>query len=487
MNPSAIDKIEKAFDCYAATSDSTERRKAFSELISLKVLPKQDDDPRFEKGLRAWFALLSMPSTSETDRLLALAELVRTRQVKIKKKWMILIHEIITREFTQSLPPCRLLKNADDRLNLARACASSQANWLPSYVAQAIADEDMGEKARAEFLNVLLNRSNSLTEVFTLLGDAFSKVSFDTAASGESMAKRLVRTLIAFRPLLLASLREAGADAGKQFDEWLRASMRASGKPKEEKTQIALTREVALTLHDLVRTRFSMATEPDTFAVLKQCRGFFSSVTWPAALRETMNLLVQDVSEALLLLGRQDVPQQALLNQLELVCGLKERAKVVSNQLADRHTELPERIRDWLRRGRLVTTQITSSTLQESLLDANDAAVGIALIEGKKLGSAEDILQHVIGTLEIYEPELVRSVNGYARQVHNTLTALRDVANRRGITLKGIEGEKIEFMPKYFDPLKPITGNHVVVKRPAVIRSIGTQGSAEVITKGFVE
>ena len=94
-----------------------------------------------------------------------------------------------------------------------------------------------------------------------------------------------------------------------------------------------------------------------------------------------MDLLVQDVSEALLLLGRQDVPQQALLDQLELVCGLKERAKVVAAQLADRHTELPERIRDWLRRGRLVATQATSSVLQASLLEANDTAVGFALIE----------------------------------------------------------------------------------------------------------
>ena len=480
-------KIEEVFDLYATTSDPRARQRAFSELVDMKVLPKQDEDPRFVKGLDAWLVLLTMPDTSETVRLLALAELVRTRQVKIKKKWMTLISESITRELAQPLPPCKLLKEADERLNLARACALSQASWLPNYIAQAIADEDMGEKARAEFLSVLLSRTSSLAEAFALLADAFSKVSFETDAPGDSMAKRLIRTLVAFRPALLVSLREAGDGAGKQFDEWLRAAIRASGKPKEEKTQVDLTKEVALTLHDLVRTRFSMATEPETFVALKQCRGFFSSLSWPAELRESMDLLVQDVSEALLLLGRQDVPQQALLDQLELVCGLKERAKVVAAQLADRHAELPERIRDWLRRGRLVNTQATSSALQASLLEANDTAVGLALIEGRKLGAAEEIWQRIIGTIEIYEPALIRSANGYSQQVRDTLTALRDVANRRGISLMGIEGAEMEFIPKFFDPLRPIAGTYVVVKRPAVVRSAGMQGGAEIVMKGLVE
>lgn len=479
-------KIEKAFDLYASTSDHRERQRVFSELVSIKALPKQIEDPRFAKGLVAWQELLVKQDTSNLDRLLALAELMRIGRVA-KGKWMKLIGETIRKELVQPLPPCKLLKDADERLNLARACVLSNANWLPNYIAQSIADEDSSDKARTEFLILLLSRTNSLVDVFTLLADAFSHVHIATVMPGESMAKRLTRTLTALRPVLLTSLLEAGENAGKKLDEWLRTAMRQTGKPNEEKTQIELTRAVALTLHDLVRTRFSMATNPDTFIALKMCRGFFSSASWPTSLREVMNLLVQDVSEALLLLGKQDVPQQAVLDQLELVCGLKERAKVVAGQLADRHTELPERIRDWLRRGRLVTTYTTSSTLQESLLDANDAAVGIALIECRKLGSADDILQRIIGTIEIYDPELVRSANGYMQQVHDTLIALRDVASRRGISLKGIEGERIEFMPKYFEPLKPIIGSHVTIKRPAVIRSIGLQGGVEVITKGLVE
>lgn len=479
--------IESAFDRYATANEPRERQRALTELVALKALPKQVEDPRFLQGMEYWRGLLVQPDVEEDLRLLAVAELVRAAQSVKVKKWAAWVGEALTPAFDQPLPPCKLLKEADERLNVARACAASSADWLPGYLAQSIAEEDTGEKTRAECLKALLSRTDSLADAFGLLASAFSAIRFDTEAPGDSMAKRLVRTLTTLRPALLASLVEAGEGAGKQFDDWLRAAMRVSGKPREEVTQVDLTREVALTLHDLVRTRFSMATEPETFSVLKQCRAFFSGISWPGDLREAMDLLVQDVSEALLLLGRQDVPQQSLLEQLELVCGLKERANAVAAQLADKHTELPERIRDWLRRGRLVATHSASDVLQASLLDSNDAAVGLALIESQKLAASEEVLQRVIGTVEIYEPSLTRPVNNYAQQVRETMVAVQEVANRRGVSLMGAVGEEVEFSAKFFEPLRAITGPRVVVRRPAIVRASGQQGGVDVVMKGLVE
>lgn len=479
--------IEEAFDLYATTNEPRERQRALTCLITLKALPKQAEDPRFAHGLYAWQVLISQPNVNDEDRLLAVAELVRAVQVVKSKKKAAQISEAITQAFNWPLPPSRMLKDADERLNVARACATSQVAWLPTYLARSVAEEDTGEKARFEFLSVLVSRTDSLSTAFSLLTESFATLRFDTEAPGDSMAKRLIRTLVALRPVLLASLAEAGEDAGKQFDEWLRVAMYTTGKPKEEKTQVDLTREVALTLHDLVRTRFSMATEPETFAVLKQCRTFFPGISWPAELRKTMDLIVQDVSEALLLLGRQDVPQQALLDQLELVCGLKERAKAVATQLADKHAELPERIRDWLRRGRLVAMHSASDALQVSLLEANDTAVGLALIESYKLVAAEETLLRIIGTIEIYEPTLARPANNYAQLVHDSTAALMEVANRRGISLLGREGDEVEFSPKFFDPLRAISGQRVIVRRPAILRATGLQGGTDVVLKGLVE
>ena len=477
--------VDSAFDLYANALDPRERQRAFTELVTLKALPKYVNDPRFEMGLDAWSSLITSSTSSDEYRLLAVAELVRAGQVAKVKQWTARIAESITPAFTQELPPSRILKEADERLNIARACSASSQPWLPKYLAQSIADEDTGEKARGEFLSVLIARTNSLKEAFALLGEAFATIRFDTEMPSDSMAKRLSRTLAAMRPVLLLSLAEAGASAGKSFEEWLRLSMRASGKPKEEKVAIDLAREVALTTHDLVRTRFSMATEPETYLALKLCRNFFTENTWPVELRKAMDLLVKDVSEAILLLGRQDVPQQELLDQLVIVCAHKDRAKVVAKSLADKNQDLPERIRDWLRRGRMVTTQTTSVVLQETLLDANDASVGLALLEATKLSGFEDVMQRMLGTIDIFEPDLGYAAREYAESARKTISGIKEIAKRRGIELYGSSGEQVAISPKYFDLLTSVRTSTATVTRPAIVRKVG--GTEFVIIKGLVK
>lgn len=480
--------IEAAFDRYAMTADHRERQQAFTELVTHKALPKRSNDRRFSVGISAWIEALHDASALDEVRLLAIAELVRANQVVKSKDWTEKIRAEIVRTLATPIAPARLLKDADERLNLARALGMApQAGWVIEYAAQSIVDEDTGEKSRSEFFSVLFAQASSLPELFNSLAKAFELVRFETESPGDSVGKRLSRTLAALRPVLLSSLLEAGEGTGGKLEGVMRAAMRHAGKPKDEKVQIDLTREVALTLHDLVRTRFSLATEAETFAALRICRGFYSSILWPVDVRQVMELLVQDISEALLMLGRQNVPQQDLLEQLDLVCGSKERAKAVAAELADRHLELPERIRDWLRRGRLVTHQQASSVLQDSLLEANDGALGLALIEVTKLAAAEDTLQRIVGTVEVYEPSLMRATSAYAQQVSEVVASVRDVAARRGIRLLGFEGEEIEFMPKFFDLLKPLDRPRVVVKRPAIVRETTQQSSAEVVMKGLVE
>jgi len=480
-------EVEHAFDTFSTADDSRLRQQALTDLVTQKALPKQADDPRFERGFEHWAVLVVAPATANTDRLLALAELVRMGQVV--KKLQPRVTKVIEPVFAQELPPLSLLKEADERLNAARACALMQAPWLPAYLARAIAEEDTGEKARAEMVDALLRRVTSLTQALQLVSTAFADIRFETESPADSMAKRLVRSLAGFRAALLTSSLEAGDAAGKRLDEWVRGALSATGAPKEDKSRIDLTREVALTLHDLVRTRFSVSTEPETFAALKYCRAFFPTVSWPPELREAMELLVQNIAEAILMLGRQGVPNQGLLDQLELACGVKERARVVATQLADKHLELSEPIRDWLRRGRFVVQATATDTLQESLLQASDASLGMALIEARKLKAMDDTLQRVVSTLEIYDPAAATASQAYGQQVHATAAAIAEVAKRRSIDLLGAEGEEIDFAPKYFDPLSPVSGRRVVVRRPAIVRRSPQQqdAAADVVFKGLVE
>lgn len=478
------EKIEQLFEQFARTSEPAVRVSALTELMNLKALPKRADDQRFEQGLEKWVQTANAPQTDNGTRLLAVAELIRATQ-QLKKRQPALIERLIP-AFAKPLPPLYLLEDPEARLNVARACSMRQAPWLQVYRADSIATEN-APKPRAEMMAALVAHSASIADVLVRLTTPFEAVQPDTESPADSLARRLTKTLEIFRTTVLGSLIDAGDDVGAHLDRFLRATLASTGRPREDAVQIELTREVVLTLHDLVRSRFSLATEPQTFLALQYCRGFFTGISWPREVQNETNLLVQDVSEALVMLGRMGVPNQDLLNRLELVCGLKERARYVATSLADKHPEMDESVRSWLRTGRLASTVATSNVLQESLLSSIDEALGLALIEARAFSDRSDAERRLRKSLEILDPDLLSLLEGMANQSGAMCAAIEDLAKRRELDLLGSVGEELEFMPKYFDALGPVRSGLVVVCRPAVIKKSSNATAGAVVKKGLVE
>lgn len=478
------EKIEGLFETFAYSAEPAQRVGALTELMSLKALPKRADDPRFSLGLEQWVRTANAPEPVAHERLLAIAELIRATQ-QLRKRQPALINRLQP-AFIDPLPPLSLLEDPEARLNVARACSMASAPWLQAYRAKSIANEN-APKPRAEMMAALVARSASISEVLVQLTTPFEAVQPDTENPADSLARRLTKTLEVFRTTVLGSLIDAGDEVGTHLDRFLRVTLASTGRPRDDTVQIELTREVVLTLHDLVRSRFSLATEPQTFLALQYCRAFFGGISWPKEVQEETNLLVQDVSEALVMLGRMGVPNQDLLNRLELVCGLKERARYVASSLADKHPEMDESVRSWLRTGRLAPTVATSNVLQESLLSSVDEALGMALIESRAFSDWSDAERRLSKSLEIFDPGLLSLLKAMATQSGAMRAAIEDLAKRRELDLLGSVGEELEFMPKYFDSLGPVRSGWVVVCRPAVIKRHGNSTAGAVVKKGLVE
>lgn len=478
------EKIEQLFEQFACTSEPAVRVSALTELMNLKALPKRADDQRFEQGLEKWVQTANATQTESGTRLLAVAELIRATQ-QLKKRQPALIERLIP-AFEKPLPPLHLLEDPEARLNVARACSMMNAPWLQVYRADSIASEN-APKPRAEMMAALVANSASVAEVLAQLTVPFEAVQPDTESPADSLARRLTKTLEVFRTTVLGSLLDAGDDVGTHLDRFLRSTLTSTGRPREESVQIELTREVLLTLHDLVRSRFSLATEPRTFVALQYCRGFFTGISWPIEVQNETNLLVQDVSEALVMLGRMGVPNQDLMNRLELICGIKERARYVATSLADKHPEIDESVRSWLRTGRLVSTVATSKALQESLLANVDEALGLALIESRAFSGWSDAERRLSKSLEIFDPDLLSLFKGMADQSEAMRAAIEDLAKRRELDLLGSVGEDLEFMPKYFEALGPVHSGLFAVCRPAVIKKSSNNTAGAVVKKGLVK
>ncbi|MCA8374013.1 hypothetical protein LGM80_11610 [Burkholderia multivorans] len=470
---------------FAGDVSPEQRREALTGLIAAKFLPKEAAHPAVIAG-RDRLLHDACHHPDDRLRLVAIAESIRLSQVV--KRWLPVITKALEPAFVDELPALSLLQEADDRLNVARACALFERAWLPDYLACSIADEEQGEKARTELIGALLPRSQTLTDALTGLAQAFGRVKPSTESPGDSLAKRLTRTLSCLRAVLVESDLEAGADPGPALMSLITGPLNATGKPQDDKAKIELTREVLLTVHDIVRTRLSVVAEPTMYQVVGYCRRFFSGSGWPDDLAKPLERLVTDVTEALLLLGRQGKRNQPLREQLDVLCKYPERARALAKNLAARHPELDEEVRVWLETGRARLERDLRTTAVEVEAGSADAAIGLAL-EAARLArhAGEGMRERLLSSLEIFEPSLVSPTQGLLERIKQAAVQVEQVASLRNVQLFGTPGEEVEASPKYFDVASDSPRARMVVRQPAVVRIRGDGAVGDVLLKGIVE
>ncbi len=470
----------------SAATPAAERRAALTALITAKVLPKQADDPAVAEGRAHLLALVFAQDAAPEHRLLAIAECIRLGQVV--KRWAPEIAQQLRPAFAQELPAMQLLTDADDRLNLARACAQMSAAWLPAYLAKAIAEEETGEKARTEMMAALLARSPDLATALRELANAFQALQPSTEEPGGTAAKRLARTLAALRNTLLEVELDAGDGPGKALYEMLALPLSDLGKPQTEKVQIDLVREALLTVHDIVRTRISVVADPEMYSVVGYCRRLIGSTSWPKELNNPLERLITDVSEALILLGRQGQCDQALLGQLDVLCSHSERARALARDLAAKHPELPEDVRDWLERGRMRVARQASESAIEAAASNADASIGLALQAARRARAVRDNLHEpLLANLEIYEPTMAPAARELLDRVQALAVQVEQAASLRSLDLYGAPGEEIEMSPKFFTVVGGTPRQRMLVKQPAIVRKRPDGSVGDVIAKGIVE
>lgn len=484
--PPKLDKTtEEALGIFAGASTAAQRRDALTALISSKFLPKQADTPAIKTG-RDLLLNDARVHPEPAPRLLAIAESVRL--ARVVKRWQADMEKGLENAFDSEIPPMGLLAEADDRLNVARACGLFKRDWMPVYLARSIADEEQGEGARAALVEALLGQGGSLADVLRLLGRQFEQIRPATEAPGDSVAKRLTRTLVAVRAAIVESENEAGEGLGEALHALVYKPLAAVGKPQDAKAKIDLSTEVVLAVHDVVRTRLSVVAESSMYQAVGYCRQLLGGGSWPQEMQKPLDRLIADVSEALVLLGRQGQRDQGLLGQLDVLCNHPERARFLAKNLATRHPELPEDVRDWLERGRVRNIRAASDAALEAAASNADASIGLALQaarQARQLG--EGLGDRLISSLEVYEPALVSSTQACLDGMKALAIQVEQAAQLRSLGLYGQAGEEIDMSAKFFDVVGGNPRQRMVVRQPAVVKIRADGAVGDVVLKGLVE
>lgn len=484
LGPTAAASADALVRFGSAEISERDRQAALTALITAKVLPKQAGDERVAAG-RMHLLRQARTGADPTERLLAIAESIRLGQVV--RRWSEEIAKELAPAFESEIPPMRMLGDADDRLNLARACAQMAAPWLPTYLARSVAEEEAGEKARTQAVAALLARSANLSQAMNLLADSFEGLRPMTEAPGDTVARRITRTLSVLREGLLESELEAGDELGNALHRLVYGPLAIVGRPVDEKVQVDLSRESLLTVHDIVRTRLSVVTAPETYRVVTYCRKLCGGSSWPNELKKPLERLITDVSEALVLLGRQGQCDQGLLVQLEALTN-PARARALAREISARHPELPEGVRDWLETGRQRVVRQASSAAVETVAARSDESIGLALQAAREVRSLRDSLREPLkSSLEIFEPALAPLTMNLLDRVQVVAVQIEQAAALRGLDLYGTPGEEIDVSQKYFTVVGAVPRQRMVIRQPAVVRKRADGSIGDVVTKGLVE
>jgi hypothetical protein len=210
--------------------------------------------------------------------------------------------------------------------------------------------------------------------------------------------------------------------------------------------------------------------------------------SWPTALEKPLEKLIRNVTEALVLLGRQGQCDQALLAQLNVLCNHAQRARAIAKDIASKHSELPENVRDWLEHGRIRSVQQASEAAIEAASSNADESVGMALKEARQARQIRDgIRDSLLSSLDLYEPMMTSSVKELLDRVQAAAIHIETAAELRGISLLGFPGDEVEMAGKYFTQIGDTPRQKVIVRQPAIVRKRADGVIGDVIAKGITE
>ena len=481
-----------------ADADSTleSRKDALTELLSGKVFQKNARSPEVAAAIAEWKNIATNSDTNNTDKLFAVSELVRmamsapTLLEQIKSE----LSEILD----SGLPASSESPDAETRFNIARALTISKPDWSAPYAADALANEDRGEKARKEFAATLHGSSEDFKQAIVSLRDAFEKLTHsmrstegseqkrdDTEAAPINIARRMALALDELTRLQATSPINLGKGVGVELKELWKAGTGSVTKSQEQ-SLITLAKAILASIHVAARSNLQAALDAQTFSSIGAVRADFPRNQWPDELQVDLDVVRADISDAIGVLAKQGVVDRDFLDHLKTLTGDLRKAKLISAAIVAENPEIPELTQYFLRNWR-DKPQISgaNAAIEETALQQIDGLIANALRRDSSSVISEGDLAEVEQSLATFDPQALQVLKLLHAKSSASSRAINELSKRRRIELFGEVGHVQKASPKYFDSRSKVAQGKVRV--PAVIKTDSKGNPAICILKGELE
>jgi hypothetical protein len=160
----------------------------------------------------------------------------------------------------------------------------------------------------------------------------------------------------------------------------------------------------------------------------------------------------------------------------------------LAREVAAKHPELPEDVREWLERGRRRVIRAASESAIEVAASSADESIGLALHAARQTRQLRDALSEpLVASLDIYEPHLASVTKDLLDHVQLIAVQIEQAASLRGLDLYGKPGEEVEFATKFFNVISNSPRQRMIVRQPAIVRRRSDGSVGDVVTKGLVD
>jgi len=479
-------ELDSLIECFARGS-VPEKYDALRQLIAQRKHHTAVKDKRFQTGIDSLLQIVGDPLAADLDRLLSVA--ILGRLASTVKRLREVIYKSLHSPLEKILPEPSLLSEPDDRSYIGYACERIQPEWGVIYCARAAIYEETGEQSRVAFLKALMSMKPDLASLLQLLSEIVHEFIPVTEDPGTSTARRLKRLMAALRIALSETLIEPGEEPGKQLAQVCRAAFKDVPAPKQEGSLFEAAEGLGAVVHEMVRLRFSLATESSTYSALKVIKSKVPGYVWErfAVASQSLEQVAQDISEALLILAKQGITDDSLAGELAIAAGHEKYGRQMMKKLA-KIAGLSANARNWLAEGENqdpVNTQTPQGETRQLNDDSQLADLLVDSLRFQVLGSAG--CQQILPEIEMLDPRLGEEVKRLLQRGVALCDTIQTIARRKGLRVRGNPGDEEEYAPLEHE----VIGDNRGIRRVRIIRPVVEQvrdnGVAFVISKGVVE
>lgn len=447
--------------------------------------------PNFAAALESFFEEARSSGAPE-DILMATAAVSRVSS--IVRSFHKNAEKIANKYLIERLPPSEIIQNPDDRYYIAKTCNMISADWVADYLAHATIEEENAERARTEYVTGLFKSVGSLQIAFDMLSQKFNKWNIRTEKPAETAARRLKRVLSAVHPALLKYEGEITPDAGVSLARMVRAPFQRGVEVLEQKIRKELASELAETIHNLVRTRFSLATDPATYEAMRVAKRWFPQYRWEDFARGAASVrkVTSDLLEGMTLLARQGITDTAMFECLTVVLGSEDNARRKTAQLGRSLSSLADDVRQWLITGQTTGDRKSSESTDLAVRSAEqreDLLLASLLLDIERLNRRTTLIQkECLAEIEVLDPNMAREIENFLEQVRAVVDGFRSFCTGRGLMVRDKVNDVVEYSPLYHESVTGSTqGIRKVCVIEPVVEKINKAGVPSVIRKGLVE